>query len=162
VSWNRKFRSFLGDAGSTLLGLTIVWVTLGIAQGAERVISPVHCLWFAAIPIFDCLTCFVCRILKKKSPFTPGRDHFHHSLRRGGFGVWPTVRVLAGMQLVYAAIGLSGHFSAVPDVIMFAGWSAAGLSQRWVIRKIARYHRRYLLSLARSRRFAKQNEIART
>ena len=162
VSWNRSVRSFMGDAGSTLLGLTIVWVTLGISQGAERVISPVHCLWFAAIPVFDCLSCFVCRLLKKKSPFTPGRDHFHHSLRRGGFGIRSSMAVLAGFQLVYATIGLLGHFTGVPDAVMFAGWSVIGLSQRWVIRIVARLHRRYLLSQARSRQLARQNETART
>ena len=151
VSWNRSVRSFMGDAGSTLLGLSIVWVTLGVAQGAERAISPVHCLWFAAIPIFDCLSCFVCRILKKKSPFTPGRDHFHHSLRRGGFGVRPTVQILVGFQMAYAIAGLTGHFAGVPDVVMFALWSILGLSQRWIIRTIAKSHRLRRLSLARSR-----------
>ena len=162
VSWNRSFRSFMGDAGSTLLGLSIVWVTLGVAQGAERVISPVHCLWFAALPIFDCLSCFVCRILKKKSPFTPGRDHFHHSLRRGGYGVRSTVQILVGFQTAYAIVGLTGHFVGVLDVVMFALWSILGLSQRWIIRTIAKSHRLTLLSLARSRQLAKQNETART
>jgi UDP-GlcNAc:undecaprenyl-phosphate GlcNAc-1-phosphate transferase len=151
VNWNRPLRSFMGDAGSTFLGLAIVWVTLGIAQGAERVISPVHCLWFAAIPIFDCLSCFVCRSMSKKSPFTPGRDHFHHSLRRGGFGVQSTLAILTGFQLVYASIGLTGHFAGVPDVVMFIGWSILGLSQRWVIRRIAKANRHSLMSLARSR-----------
>jgi len=152
----------MGDAGSTLLGLAIVWVTLGIAQGAERVISPVHCLWFAALPVFDCLSCFVCRILKKKSPFTPGRDHFHHSLRRGGFGVRATVQILVGFQAAYAIVGLTGYFAGVPDVVMFALWSILGLSQRWVIRTIAKSHRLTLLSLARSRQLARQNETAST
>jgi UDP-GlcNAc:undecaprenyl-phosphate GlcNAc-1-phosphate transferase len=63
LSWNRSMRSFMGDAGSTLLGFTVVWVALGISQGPERLVSPVHCLWFASIPIYDCLTCFVRRIL---------------------------------------------------------------------------------------------------
>ena len=162
VGWNRSVRSFMGDAGSTLLGLAIVWVTLGIAQGAERVISPVHCLWFAALPVFDCLSCFVCRILKKKSPFTPGRDHFHHSLRRGGFGVRATVQILVGFQAAYAIVGLTGYFAGVPDVVMFALWSILGLSQRWVIRTIAKSHRLTLLSLARSRQLARQNETAST
>lgn len=154
VKWNRPVRSFMGDAGSTLLGLTIVWLTLGIAQGAERAISPVHCLWFAAIPIFDCLTCFVCRSLKKRSPFTPGRDHFHHILRRGGLGVRATMGVLVGFQAAYAIIGLVGHFAGVPDAVMFAAWSILGLSQRRIIRKIAKSHRRYLWTEARQRNLA--------
>jgi UDP-GlcNAc:undecaprenyl-phosphate GlcNAc-1-phosphate transferase len=139
----------MGDAGSTLLGLVIVWLTLGIAQGDERIISPVHCLWFAAIPIFDCLTCFVRRSLKGKSPFTPGRDHFHHMLKRGGFSVRERLAVLTGLQVSYAAVGVAGFHAGVPDYVMFAGWSVLGLSQRSVIRAIAKAHRRYSWSKSR-------------
>ena len=142
-SWNRSVQSFMGDAGSTLLGFTIVWVTLGVAQGAERVISPVHCLWFAAIPIFDCLTCFVGRVLKKKSPITPGRDHFHHALQRGGYSVRQILTILIGLQVFYAIVGLSGYFASVPDYVMFAAWSVLGLSQRRIIRRVAKSHRLY-------------------
>ena len=141
VRWNRGVRSFMGDAGSTLLGFTVVWIALGISQGPERMISPVHCLWFASIPIYDCLTCFVRRSLAGKSPFTPGRDHFHHTLLRGGLRVRPTLALLTGFQAFYAGIGLLGHFGGVPDVAMFAAWSVLGLSQRFVIKEIARHWR---------------------
>jgi UDP-GlcNAc:undecaprenyl-phosphate GlcNAc-1-phosphate transferase len=139
--WNRKARSFMGDAGSTLLGFTLMWVTLGITQGDQRVISPVHCLWFASIPIYDLLTCFVIRLRKGKSPFVPGRDHFHHTLRRGGFGVRQTLGILTLLQMVYAFGAVAAHFAGVPDVVMFVAWSAVGLSQKSVIRLIARRHR---------------------
>lgn len=56
---NLSARSFMGDAGSTLLAFTIVWITISISQGPERMVSPVHCLWFASIPNYDGLTCFV-------------------------------------------------------------------------------------------------------
>lgn len=140
-SWNRSVRSFMGDAGSTLLGFTVVWVALGISQGPDRAISPVHCLWFASIPIYDCLTCFVRRSLAGKSPFTPGRDHFHHTLLRGGFKLRRTLALLTGLQGLYASIGLLGHFAGVPDVAMFAAWSVLGLSQRFVVKTIASYWR---------------------
>jgi UDP-GlcNAc:undecaprenyl-phosphate GlcNAc-1-phosphate transferase len=141
--WNRPVRAFLGDAGSTMLGFVIVWLTLGIAQGDERAISPVACLWFAAIPIFDCLTCFVRRALKGKSPFSPGRDHFHHALTRGGFSVRQILGILVGLQIIYALVGLAGNYYGVQDYILFSTWSVLGLSQRWVIRRIARSHRLY-------------------
>ena len=139
--WNRRTRTFMGDAGSTLLGFTIVWVTLGISQGPERLISPVHCLWFASIPIYDLFTCFVRRMLKGKSPFTPGRDHFHHTLRRGGFGVRRTLGILVMLQALYVNIGIIGHGAGVSDVAMFTAWSLLGLTQRFVIRAIAKRHR---------------------
>ena len=141
--WNRKGLTFMGDAGSTLLGFAIVWVTLGISQGPDRLISPVHCLWFAAVPIYDLFTCFVRRILKKKSPFMPGRDHFHHTLRRGGLGVRQTLGVLFALQAGYAIVGLLGYAAAIPDAVMFSLWSVTGLSQRFVIKLVARHHRAY-------------------
>jgi len=114
-------------------------------------ISPVYCLWFAAIPIFDCLTCFAHRALNGKSPFAPGRDHFHHILLRGGFRVRQTLGVLTGLQLGYALIALAGHFSGVPDFMMFAGWSVLGITQRSVIRRISRYRRFVLVRRVRIR-----------
>ncbi len=141
VTWNRPVRSFMGDAGSTLLGFAVVWVTLGVAQGEARVISPVHALWFAAVPIFDCLSCFVRRSLKGKSPFAPGRDHFHHILLQGGFGVRAILGIITGTQVIYAIIGLLGFHAGVPDYIMFAAWSVLGLSQRRIFRAVAKYHR---------------------
>ena len=143
--WNRRVRSFMGDAGSTMLGFAVVWITLGVSQGEARVISPVHCLWFAAIPIFDCLTCFVRRAMKGKSPFSPGRDHFHHILFRGGFTVRPALAILTGLQLVYALTAVAAHFAGVADVVMFTAWSVLFVTQRAVIRQIGRYHRCFKL-----------------
>ena len=141
LKWNQSVRSFMGDSGSTLLGFSIVWICIGVSQGEARAISPVHCLWFAAIPIFDCLTCFVQRIVRHKSPFTPGRDHYHHALARGGYGVRQTLGILTGLQLLYAIIGLTGHFAGLPEYVMFTAWSVLGLSQRSLIRKLAISHR---------------------
>ena len=143
--WNRRVRSFMGDAGSTMLGFAVVWITLGVSQGEARVISPVHCLWFASIPIYDCLTCFVRRAMKGKSPFSPGRDHFHHILFRGGFTVRPALAILTGLQLVYALTAVAAHFAGVADVVMFTAWSVLFVTQRAVIRQIGRYHRCFKL-----------------
>ena len=149
IASNRSMRSFMGDSGSTFLGFTIVWVTLGISQGPERLISPVFCLWFASIPIYDCLTCFIRRAISGRSPLAPGRDHFHHVLKRGGMDVRKVLGVLTGMQLFYAAAAVSAHFAGIPDVAMFSAWAVLGLSQRTIIRKIAQMHR--LRALARHR-----------
>ncbi len=141
LNWNRSVHSFMGDAGSTLLGFTIVWITLTVSQGPERIISPVHCLWFAAIPIYDALTCFVRRIAQGKSPVQPARDHFHHTLRRGSMSMRQVLGTIAGLQLIYAIVGLAGHYAGVPDANMFALWSLLGLTQWWVIRQFAKYRR---------------------
>jgi UDP-GlcNAc:undecaprenyl-phosphate GlcNAc-1-phosphate transferase len=137
VPANRDIRCFMGDAGSTLLGFIVVWVMIGISQGPDRVVSPVIGLWFASLPIYDLFTCFVRRTLKGHSPFKPGRDHFHHTLKRNGLTVRQVVAVLSGMQLLYASIGIAAHLADIPDVYMFLSWSVLGVSQYWIIRKIA-------------------------
>jgi len=152
VKLNRPVRAFMGDAGSTFLGFTVVWVTMGVSQGSEALISPVVGLWFASIPIYDSLTCFVRRSMAGKSPFKPGRDHFHHTLNRGGFGVRQTLAILGGLQALYATIAVVAHFVGVPDFVLFAAWSVLGLTQWMVIRAIAVRHRKYVLKLQREGR----------
>ena len=142
----------MGDAGSTFLGFTILWVVLGASQGADRLVSPVIGLWFASVPIYDLLTCFVQRMRHGKSPFQPGRDHFHHVLNRGTSHVRRTLLVLTALQVTYASIGLAGHFAGAPDWLMFAGWSVLGLTQFLIIRKLATYKRWFRLHRRASRR----------
>ena len=143
--WNRPLRSFMGDAGSTLLGFSVVWITLGISQGPDRMISPVLCLWFASVPVYDLLTCFVRRVRSGVSPFTPGRDHFHHTLLHGGFKVRETLGILMGLQALYALVALAAFYAAVSDVVMFSCWAILGLSQRFVIKLMVRQRRAFLL-----------------
>lgn len=138
---NRRIRSFMGDSGSTFLGLIVVWLTIGISQGEGRVVSPVIGLWFAAIPVFDLFTCLVRRILRGKSPFTPGRDHYHHQLKRSGMGVRKVLFVLTLLQAGYATAGLIGHFTQVPETIMFGAWLVLGISQYALIRRFAVLYR---------------------
>jgi len=154
VTWNRQVRSFMGDAGSTLIGFTIFWVTIGASQGESRLVSPVVALWFASIPIYDLLTCFFKRLRAGKSPFTPGRDHFHHVLNRGTSQTRRTMVVLTALQLGYASMGLAGHYLAAPDFLMFFGWATLGLTQFLIIRKIAAYKRLFRMRRKRSRQLA--------
>ncbi len=147
---NRQVRSFMGDAGSTLLGFTVFWATLGISEGANAIISPVVGLWFASIPVYDSLTCFTRRIVAGRSPFRPGRDHFHHTLRRGGFDVRQKLAILGGLQAAYAAIAVGAHSAGVADVVLFIAWSILGLTQNWVIKSIAKRHRLYIFRQLRA------------
>lgn len=150
VTWNRPVRSFMGDAGSTFLGLTILWTTLSISQGSDRLISPVYCLWFASIPIYDLLTCFVRRSFAGKSPFSPGRDHLHHTLKRGGLGMRQVLAVMAGFQLAYTVFALVAYHNNVPEYVMFFLWITLAAIQRHLFRLCARQYRIYRIRHHRS------------
>lgn len=148
---NRRLRSFMGDAGSTLLGLIVVWLTVRVSQGRGAAISPVTGLWFVAVPLFDIFTCFVRRIARGRSPFQPSREHFHHILYRAGLTVRQVLGVLTTIAILYASFALLGHFMQVPDFIMFFLWAACGLVQFTVLRKAAALWRYYRWVTRRSR-----------
>jgi UDP-GlcNAc:undecaprenyl-phosphate GlcNAc-1-phosphate transferase len=138
----RTYRAFMGDSGSTFLGILIVWLTVSICQGPQRTMSPVTGLWFAALPLYDLFTCFVRRIASGKSPLESGRDHFHHSLKRAGMDVRQVLGVLVLLQLIYAGFGIAGHYGGLSESIMFTAWAIVGISQRWVIRFCAGAYQR--------------------
>jgi UDP-GlcNAc:undecaprenyl-phosphate/decaprenyl-phosphate GlcNAc-1-phosphate transferase len=141
---NRHLRTFMGDAGSTLLGFVVVWFTLSISQGDERVLSPVTALWFALMPLSDFFSCVVRRVAKGKMPLHPGREHFHFMLMRAGLSGRQVLVVLVIFALFYAAIGLLGASIALPDWALFAPWMALLVFQTLIIKRLGvylRYHR---------------------
>jgi len=85
-------RIFMGDTGAMTLGfLTVI---LGIKAIELNTITYTHTylsqhmlLFISSImflPVFDTLRVFTIRILHRKSPFTPGKDHLHHVLLQLG------------------------------------------------------------------------------
>jgi UDP-GlcNAc:undecaprenyl-phosphate GlcNAc-1-phosphate transferase len=127
AKFNRRFRCFMGDAGSTLLGFLLACMCISASQGEGLKVSPTTALWIVAIPLYELLWTTLRRILKRGSPFQPDRAHFHHKLLDAGFGVRGAFFVLIciGVALSLAAIAI--HYFEVPDAISFALWLLFGL-----------------------------------
>jgi UDP-GlcNAc:undecaprenyl-phosphate GlcNAc-1-phosphate transferase len=127
AKFNRRFRCFMGDAGSTLLGFVLACVCISASQGVGPKLSPTTTLWIVAIPLYELLWTTMRRILKGRSPFQPDRAHFHHKLLDAGFGVRGAFFVLIciGVALSLAAIAI--HYFEVPDAFSFALWLLSGL-----------------------------------
>ena len=71
---------FLGDSGSTSLGFLAACYLIYFTLPDNRHFHPVLALWAAPLPIFDFLSVFLYRIINRKSPFHPDRNHLHHLL----------------------------------------------------------------------------------
>ena len=78
---------FMGDTGSLLLGLINSVLVIKFINIAGTATSPIHftaapAIGFAIliIPLFDTLRVFTLRILDRRSPFSPDRNHVHHFL----------------------------------------------------------------------------------
>jgi UDP-GlcNAc:undecaprenyl-phosphate/decaprenyl-phosphate GlcNAc-1-phosphate transferase len=83
---------FMGDTGSLLLGLINSILVIKFINTAGNPVSNVPlnaapAIGFAIlmIPLFDTLRVFALRILDRRSPFSPDRNHIHHFLLDLGF-----------------------------------------------------------------------------
>lgn len=76
---------FMGDTGSLILGTVIAMLTIhfniyypnpGIAAHGLPAIS----IAILIVPVIDTIRVFMIRILQKRSPFSPDKNHIHHNL----------------------------------------------------------------------------------
>jgi len=132
IPWGRKFKVFMGDAGSTLIGFTVIWLLIVATQGSEAVMKPVTALWFIAIPLMDMLRVMVSRVRRGHSPFRPDREHLHHILQRSGLNGRQTLGVIIFSALALSVCGIvlntyqiNDFWQLVMFLTMFAGLSNA-------------------------------------
>ena len=114
---------FMGDAGSMFLGFSLTWFTISLAQDADRVITPAAGLWFLMLPIFDTVAMIIRRTLRRRSPFSPDKEHVHHMLLMAGFSVNEAVAIMAAAGMIGVGIGLLSL-----DIF------GAGVFRGWVVR----------------------------
>jgi UDP-N-acetylmuramyl pentapeptide phosphotransferase/UDP-N-acetylglucosamine-1-phosphate transferase len=83
---------FMGDTGSLLVGmvnaiLVVKFIEIASQPGAAFQLPSAPAIGFAIlfIPLFDTLRIFSFRILHRRSPFSPDRNHVHHLLLDKGF-----------------------------------------------------------------------------
>ena len=101
---------FLGDSGSTLIGLVIG--VLGI-QGALK--SPVTLSITAPVvlmtlPMFDVLMAVVRRKLTGRPLALGDREHIHHCLLERGLGPWQVLGILGALCLTTGAAATAATF----------------------------------------------------
>lgn len=108
---------FMGDAGSMLIGFTVIWVLLQGTQGPKAQMNPVTALWLIAIPLMDMSCIMVRRIRKGVSPFKPDREHLHHICIRAGLSSHQALIVICSIASLLAAAGIGLEYCAVPEWI---------------------------------------------
>jgi len=95
----RAARIFLGNSGSALLGLTVVWGAFELASipglRAAGILAP----WVIAIPLIDCVVLIFRRLLAGRSPFEADCNHIHHVLRDAGYAPQRIVALAAVVSI---------------------------------------------------------------
>jgi UDP-GlcNAc:undecaprenyl-phosphate GlcNAc-1-phosphate transferase len=109
---------FMGDAGSMMIGLSVVWLLVLGTQHQASSFRPVTALWIIAVPLIDMFAVMYRRIKKGKSPLTADRTHLHHIFMRLGLSSKQALCVISAFASVMALIGLAGEYYQVQEYIM--------------------------------------------
>lgn len=128
LHFNKPLRTFMGDAGSTLLGFMLAGLSLGLVQPQAdgSAIAPVTILWLMPLPIFELFGTTVRRLVQGIPLAVADAGHFHHRLAEKGLSVRAICALYVLVSLLSATTGLymSGH--GVPQHVMFLGYLVLG------------------------------------
>ncbi len=120
IPLGQRFKVFMGDAGSMLIGFTVVWFLIRASQSIHtEAIRPVAALWIIALPLMDMATIMVRRVRKGHSPFRPDRNHLHHICQRIGLSSRMTLVVICSLASLFAGMGIAGEIYGIHETIMF-------------------------------------------
>ncbi|MFL7020123.1 UDP-N-acetylglucosamine--undecaprenyl-phosphate N-acetylglucosaminephosphotransferase [Vibrio cyclitrophicus] len=111
---------FMGDAGSMMIGFTVIWLLLGASQApSESLMRPITALWLIAVPLMDMVAIMFRRVRRGVSPFKPDREHLHHIFQRLGCTPRQTLAIICAIASSFAGVGIYGEFLKVPESTMF-------------------------------------------
>ncbi|CAM3886297.1 UDP-N-acetylglucosamine--undecaprenyl-phosphate N-acetylglucosaminephosphotransferase [Rheinheimera salexigens] len=109
---------FLGDAGSMLIGLSVIWLLIIGTQSETASFRPVTALWIIAVPLMDMIAIMFRRIRKGQSPFKADREHLHHISLRLGLNSRESLFLITSLACIFSSIGIIAEYFLVPDIIM--------------------------------------------
>ncbi|MEM1402800.1 MAG: hypothetical protein AAGG55_05670 [Pseudomonadota bacterium] len=117
-------KTFLGDAGSKLLGFTVVSLILAVTAeqvAGKKYLEPVTALYLVGLPLFDMVFITLRRIYGGRSPFSADRTHVHHLME--ALGISP--------RRALALIGCGGI--SLPLMGLILDYGDASTPQRFYI-----------------------------
>jgi UDP-GlcNAc:undecaprenyl-phosphate GlcNAc-1-phosphate transferase len=116
---------FMGDTGSLLIGLlnsifVIKFITVASNPQFGIPLQSAPAIGFAIliVPLFDTLRVVSLRILSRRSPFSPDRNHIHHFLLELGFSHKMISITCLSANLLFIALAYFLRFSGTTMVIL--------------------------------------------
>ncbi|MEO5501837.1 MAG: MraY family glycosyltransferase [Ginsengibacter sp.] len=123
---------FMGDTGSLLIGLlnsifVIKFISVAAEPGSIFPLESAPAIGFAIliVPLFDTLRVVSIRIISRRSPFSPDRNHIHHYLL--DLGVGPKTVVFTCLLANILFVALAYYLRSTGTTIVIIALSAASL-----------------------------------
>ena len=124
LQFNLPLRTFMGDAGSTLLGFFFAVLAIEVTQAGPGRISPVVILWLIPLPIIEVLMTTARRIAQGRSPIHADNGHSHHILLQNGFSVRAIWLIYLVVSMACALFGIVADDRRIPHPVLFIGFFA--------------------------------------
>ena len=96
---------YMGDAGSTFIGLIISIIIL-IGFRALTLTSLIIPLLLLAIPILDTLFAIIRRKLKHQPAMQPDKEHLHHQLLKMNFSKVKTILIIYAINIMFSVTSI--------------------------------------------------------
>ncbi len=146
--FGRKYKMFMGDAGSLVLGLLFAVMIMQFSRtGGLPSIKGIVSFLIAvfSVPVFDTLRVMTMRMLRKRSPFSPDKTHLHHIFIDMGYHHPAATAIILGLDLVLVGIWfVTEQIPAISIDMQFYIVVAAGIFSNMAIYcGIARYRKRH-------------------
>lgn len=127
---SKKYKIFMGDAGSLTLGFTLAFLILPFWQRDPVWDGHLHNIGIIAlstlvIPAFDVVRVMMSRLRDGRNPFLPDKNHIHHKLMRAGLGAKTTMTTIlfldAGFIIANYLVAsyISQTLMIVMDAVLF-------------------------------------------
>ncbi len=118
-------RIFMGDTGSLLIGLinsilVIKFITVASDPTSLIPLASAPALGFAIliVPLFDTLRVVSLRIISRRSPFWPDRNHIHHFLLDIGFSHKTVALTCVVANILFIVMAYFLRFAGTPVVML--------------------------------------------
>lgn len=160
-----KYKMFLGDGGSLVLGfICSLYVMRIIQSGSDHITGSTVSFTLAvlAIPVFDTLRVMTARMLKGRSPFSADKTHLHHMFIGLGFShVLTSVNMLILNGLVVVMWHVCNVFDLCPETQLYVT-AATGIALTSGLYYTVEYIRLHCpLTYAAMQRFVKTHSLRR-
>jgi len=116
---------FMGDTGSLLIGLlnsvfVIKFISVAADPSLGFALEAAPAIGFAIliVPLFDTLRVVSIRIISRRSPFSPDRNHIHHFLLDLGFSHKMIAFTCISTNIVFIALAYFLRFTGTTMVIL--------------------------------------------
>lgn len=106
--FRKKYKIFMGDAGSMMLGLVVSWLLIVASQSQQASIAmaPANVLWFIAVPVIDMIAVMYRRVRKGQSPLVADREHLHHVFMEIGLKPRQALLFITTISICFALFGI--------------------------------------------------------